>query len=64
MRPLSTKANDMINEVEWLLGTDSAESIARRLGYRSAASLDRRLLVLNRADLARALRTRQGGAAA
>ena len=43
---------DLVHEVGWLLGTDSPERIAVRLGYRNAKSLARVLSRHGRADLA------------
>ena len=42
----------LASEVEWLLGTDSPDRIAVRLGYRNAKSLARVLSRHGRADLA------------
>ena len=49
------KAAVVIAEVEWLAGTDTAESIARRVGYRSTESLARVLRKHGRHDLALAV---------
>jgi hypothetical protein len=44
---------DLIEDVEWLRGTDSPENIAARVGYPRVASLARRLERADRPDLAR-----------
>lgn len=46
--PRRARAIDLVNELDWVLGTDSADSIARRLGYTSVAGLRHRLIVLGR----------------
>jgi hypothetical protein len=43
---------DLIEEIEWLTGYRSPESILTALGYRKAASLTRRLHNAGRPDLA------------
>lgn len=48
-RPLA----DLIEDVEWLLGTDAPESIAARVGYNRPRTLARRLFRNGRPDLAR-----------
>lgn len=48
----------LIDEVEWLLGTDTPDGIARRLGLRHAAALKARLAAAGRSDLVRALAVR------
>lgn len=45
----------VIGEVEWLLDTDVAESIAHRLGYANLSSLQKVLYAWDRGDLAIAL---------
>lgn len=47
------KAADVVPEVEFLLATDTAEHIARRLGYVSPEGLGRALQRADRLDLAR-----------
>lgn len=46
-------ARELIAEVEWLIGTDTPERIAQRLGYTRTKSLCRRLERAGRYDLAR-----------
>lgn len=58
MTATATKAHgcpvsEVIAEVEWLMGTDSVERIARRLGYATPNSLARVLHREGRHDLAR-----------
>ncbi len=48
----------LIDEVEWLLGTDTPDGIARRLGLRHATALKARLAAAGRTDLVRALALR------
>ena len=48
--------DDVIEDVEWIIGTDSPASIAHRLGYSSADALINALRKWNRADLADWLR--------
>jgi len=48
----------LVDEVEWLLGTDTPDGIARRLGLRHAAALKARLASAGRIDLVRALALR------
>lgn len=50
------RADDTIAEVEWIAGTDTAESIARRLGYRRLRGLLEMLREHGRPDLALRLR--------
>ena len=38
-----TRAEILIDEVQWLVGTDSTDAIARRLGYSDAATLKAKL---------------------
>lgn len=53
-----------IENVEFLLGTDSPESIARRLGYKSAKNLSCVLYRAGRPDLGRRIaQTREDAAA-
>ena len=42
----------MIEDLEWIIGTDSPESIAERLGYRCIDTLQSSLRKWGRADLA------------
>ena len=52
----------MIEDLEWILGTDHPESIARRLGYASADALITSLRRAGRDDLAdRLMRANQRG---
>jgi hypothetical protein len=54
----------MLSEVEWLIGTDMPESIARRLGYLSVESMARFLQREGRHDLARHFWRKDKGTAA
>lgn len=49
-QPLRTwwRAADLVEELEWLIGTDWPDNIARRLGYKSSTVLERRLYVIAR----------------
>lgn len=51
-RPAKHQAAEVIEEVELLLGTDTPDSIARRLGYKSVPTLQRVLTRASRGDLA------------
>ena len=46
---------DLIEDVEWIIGSDTPENTARRLGYRSVEALQFRLRSLGRPDLSRRL---------
>lgn len=48
--------DQVIEDVLWLLDTDSPENIATRLGYAKPANLDRALTRWGRHDLARRFR--------
>lgn len=50
--------NQRIEDVEWIIGTDSPESVARRLGYANADNLSRLLYRWGRPDLGAILATR------
>lgn len=54
--PIS-RADLVVLELTHLLGSDTPDSIARRLGYRDSPSLDRALCRWGRADLAQQLRS-------
>ena len=41
----------VIEDVEWLAGTDHPDSIARRLGYRNGDSLTKKLRIWGQHDL-------------
>ena len=45
-------APDLIEDVEWIIGTDSPDSIARRLGYKRVKVLRELLHRNGRPDLA------------
>lgn len=47
----------MVEELDWIVGTDWPDNIARRLGYTSTGSLERRLYTIARTypDLDRAV---------
>ena len=45
-------APDLIEDVEWIIGTDSPDSIARRLGYKRVRTLRDMLHRHGRPDLA------------
>ena len=53
--PISKKAarrQAVIEDVEWLAGTDHPDNIARRLGYRNGDSLTKQLWNWGQRDLA------------
>ena len=50
-RPASRR-DQVIEDVEWLAGTDHPDNIARRLGYRNGDSLTRQLWNWGQRDLA------------
>lgn len=50
------KREDVIEDVEWIVGTDNPESIARRLDYNSPHQLYEALRVWGRQDLINRLR--------
>lgn len=47
-----TPIGELIEDIEWLVGTDSPEHIARRVGYDNPEALGRRLARHGRHDLA------------
>ena len=51
-RPRGKRANAVIEDVQWIIGTDSPESIARRVGYSSVSSLTRSLTGWGERELA------------
>lgn len=51
-RSRSNRYAQMIEDLEWIIGTDSPESIAVRLGYRCLDTLQSSLRKWGRADLA------------
>lgn len=57
-RAAPSQLDVLIDEVEWLLGTDTPDGIARRLGLGHAGSLRARLSAAGRTDLVRALTPR------
>ena len=52
----STRKQVVIEDVEWIIGTDSPESIAVRLGYGSGRRLADQVKRWGRPDLADSLR--------
>lgn len=50
-RTLHTRQH-VIEDLEWIIGTDSPESVAERLGYRRLDTLQSSLRKWGRADLA------------
>lgn len=61
VRKYSARRQEIIGELEFLLGTDDQDSIARRLGYRSLNTLTKALHRWGREDLAERLRAEPGG---
>ena len=51
MREPSPKSCCIIEDAEWIIGTDHPESVARRVGYRSTAHLYDALRRWGRQDL-------------
>lgn len=51
----AAKVAELIEDLEWVAGTDHPERLAQRLGYSSAQVLSRSLYRWGRADLARLL---------
>lgn len=52
LKQVKGKREERIEDVEWLLGTDSPDNIAARLGYKDAANLATLLRRWDRPDLA------------
>ena len=55
---------DRIEDIEWILDSDSPENVARRLGYKNAGVLIRMCERWDRPDLAARLYRRMEGSAA
>ena len=53
----STRKQHVIEDVEWIIGTDHPDNVARRLGYRSSKCLADQVKLWGRPDLADRLRT-------
>ena len=56
VRKYSARRQEIIGELEFLLGTDDQDNIARRLGYRSLNTLTKALHRWGREDLSERLR--------
>jgi hypothetical protein len=52
LETLAAKREQTLEDLEWIIGTDSPENVAHRLGYASVKSLERVLHRWGRPDLA------------